>query len=232
LSETGPEDIRRTSIAFNQMQERLHRFVQDKTRMLAAIGHDMRTPLTILRLRAELVSDRELQFRMLKTIDEMEEMTEACLALAKQETNLESTRTIDLGALVESICDDLSEMGSAITVEPMSRLNYRCRPDALRRTIRNLIENAVRYAGHATVRLNIKGNSIEVSIEDAGPGIPEGKMEDVFAPFFRIEDSRSRETGGTGLGLSIARAIARQHGGDIVLAPLWPGLRASIVLPL
>lgn len=232
LCECGPDDIQRTSIAFNTMQQRLRRFVEDRTRMLAAIGHDMRTPLTILRLRAELVPDLDLQSKMMTTIDEMEAMTEACLSLAKQETNLEPTRTIDLAALVESVCEDLVEMGSKVSVEPTSRIDYRCRPDALRRTIRNLIENAVRYGGHADVRLLSGRSGIEVTVEDEGPGIPIDKLEEVFAPFFRIENSRSRETGGVGLGLSIARAIARQHGGDIVLSLRQPGLRASLVLPL
>ncbi|GGE05044.1 hypothetical protein GCM10011390_25060 [Aureimonas endophytica] len=236
LHACGPDDIRRTAEAFNQMQERLHRFVEDRTRMLAAIGHDLRTPLTTLRLRAELVEDRDLQERMLSTIDEMQSMTEATLSLARQDANGEPTRTIDLSALVESICDDLAEIGHSVTFHTGPRITYRCRPDGLRRTIRNLVENAVRYAGHADVRLAAGASTVEILVEDAGPGIPLDNVEDVFAPFFRLEHSRSRETGGVGLGLSIARAIARQHGGDVVLAPrapglASPGLRAAVVLP-
>lgn len=232
----GPDDIRRTAEAFNRMQKRLHRFVEDRTRMLAAIGHDLRTPLTTLRLRAELVEDPELQERMLATIDEMQAMTEATLSLVRQETSIEQTRTIDLSALVESICDDLAELGQPVTFRTGQRVTYRCRPEGLRRTIRNLVENAVRYAGHAEVRIVANATTVEILVEDEGPGIPLDKAEDVFAPFFRLEGSRSRETGGIGLGLSIARAIARQHGGDVVLSPRkpgfkTPGLRASVVLP-
>jgi signal transduction histidine kinase len=227
----GPNDIRRTAEAFNRMQERLHRFVEDRTRMLAAIGHDLRTPLTTLRLRAELVEDPDLQERMLATIDEMQSMTEATLSLARNESDAEPTRTIDLSALVESICDDLAELGQSVTFIGGERVTYRCRPDALRRTIRNLVENSVRYAGHAEVRLIATNSTVEIIVEDNGPGIPLDKVEDVFAPFFRLESSRSRETGGIGLGLSIARAIARQHGGDIVLSPRKPGLQAAVVLP-
>lgn len=227
----GPEDIRRMTIAFNDMQERLHRFVADRTRMLAAIGHDLRTPLTTLRLRAELVEDAELQERMLATIDEMQTMTEATLSLARQEISAEPTRTIDLTSLVESVCDDLAELGEPVRYLPSARLTYRCRPEELRRAIRNLVENAVRYAGGADVRVVSDTASVSIFVDDDGPGIPVDRLEEVFAPFFRLEDSRSRETGGIGLGLSIARAVARQHGGDIVLCQRDPGLRAAVVLP-
>jgi signal transduction histidine kinase len=227
----GPDDIRRTAEAFNRMQERLHRFVEDRTRMLAAIGHDLRTPLTTLRLRAELVEDPDLQERMLATIDEMQAMTEATLSLARHETNAEPTRTIDLSALVESICEDLAELGQSVAFTAGERVTYRCRPDGLRRTIRNLVENAVRYAGHADVRLVATNSTVEIVVEDNGPGIPLDKVEEVFAPFFRLEASRSCETGGIGLGLSIARAIARQHGGDVILSARQPGLKAAVILP-
>lgn len=140
--------------------------------MLAAIGHDLRTPLTTLRLRAELVEDPDLQERMLDTIDEMQAMTEATLSLARQETNAEPTRTIDLSALVESVCDDLAEIGQSVVFVGGGRVNYRCRPDGLRRTIRNLIENAVRYAGRAEVRLITTRSTVEIVVEDDGPGIP------------------------------------------------------------
>jgi signal transduction histidine kinase len=231
LMERGPEDIRRTTMAFNVMQERLHRFVEDRTKMLAAIGHDLRTPLTTLRLRAELVDDMELQERMLETIDEMRAMTESTLSFASQENTLETTRTIDLTALVESVCEDLAELGQPVRFIMGDRIDYRCRPEGLSRVIRNLIENAVRYAGGAEVSLEKNDKTIKILVEDDGPGIPIESVEEVFTPFFRLEASRSRETGGIGLGLSIARAIARQHGGDIVLSARKPGLQAAILLP-
>ena len=232
LPESGPDDIRQTAEAFNRMQERLERFVQDRTRMLAAISHDLRTPLTSLRLRAEFVTDHDVQEKMLKTIDEIQTMTEAALAFVREEAAAEATRTVDLSALVESLCDDLAELGHNVTFIDGAAINYRCRPDALRRAIRNLIENAVRYGEGARVSVLRTTKSIDIAIEDDGPGIPDEVMEQVFAPFYRLEDSRNRETGGVGLGLSIARAIARHHGGDVVLSNRAKGLQATISLPL
>ncbi|MGK9166629.1 HAMP domain-containing protein [Inquilinus limosus] len=231
LPEAGPDDIRNTAEAFNRMQERLQRFVEDRTRMLAAIGHDLRTPLTSLRLRAEFVADAEEREKMLATIAEVQKMTEATLAFAREEATAEGTRAVDLSALVESLCDDLAELGRDVTFVEGPKISYRCRPDALRRAIRNLVENAVRYGERARVRLARTGDSVEIVIEDDGPGIPDGVGEQVFAPFFRIENSRNPETGGVGLGLSIARTIVRHHGGDIVLANQAKGLRATISLP-
>jgi signal transduction histidine kinase len=231
LPESGPDDIRKTTEAFNRMQARLFRFVEDRTRMLAAIGHDLRTPLTSLRLRAEFVNDPETHQRMLSTIDEMQSMTESMIALARGEATIEETRIVDLNALLGSLCDDLIDLGQPIHYRDTVKITYRCRPDGLRRAVRNLIENAVRYAGAAEVSIKQSSGSIELVIADRGPGIPEQMNEKVFAPFFRLENSRSRETGGVGLGLSIARAIARHHGGDITLSPNEPGLRAVLSLP-
>lgn len=232
LPEEGPDDIRRTAEAFNRMQQSLHRFVEDRTRMLAAIGHDLRTPLTSLRLRAEFVGDPELQQKMLVTIDEIQVMTEATIAFAKGEATVEETKTVNLNALVESLCADLEEMGQRVEYVESRKITYRCRPDGLRRAVRNLIENAIRYGGQAKVFVRQSPSATEIVVEDPGPGIPDAMREKVFSPFFRLEKSRNRETGGVGLGLSIARAIVRHHGGDIVLASNNPGLRASISLPV
>lgn len=232
LPEQGPDDIRQTAVAFNRMQERLQRFVEDRTRMLAAIGHDLRTPITTLRLRAEFVPDRETQEKMLATLDEMQGMTEAALSFARDEAGSEQTRAVELGALVESLCDDLSELGARVEYEDGFKGSYRCRPDALRRALRNLIENAVRYGSEARVRVVREKDSLDIVVSDKGPGIREADMAQVFAPFFRLEHSRNAETGGVGLGLSIARAIARHHGGDVVLRNIAGGLEARITLPL
>lgn len=231
LPETGPEDIRHTAQAFNRMQERLQRFVADRTRMLAAIGHDLRTPITSLRLRAEFVADGEIREKMLGTIDEMQKMTEATLTFAREESAAEETRSIDLSALVQSLSDDLADLGQDVTFTNGFKIPYRCRADALRRAIRNLIENAVRYGQRARVSMTRDEDSIDIIIEDDGPGIPPNLAEQVFVPFFRLEDSRSRETGGVGLGLSIARSIIRNHGGDIRLINSDTGFRAVITLP-
>ncbi|WP_084438540.1 cell wall metabolism sensor histidine kinase WalK [Shinella sp. HZN7] len=228
----APDDIRQLYEAFDRMQLRLRRFVDDRTRMLAAIGHDLRTPLTTLRLKAEFVSDPDLQSKILATVDEMQTMTEAALSFAKSEATVEKTRTVDLAALLGSLCDDLAELGHDVVFQETDRISYRCRPDNLKRAVRNLIENALRYAGRAAVRVETRTNAIEILIEDEGPGIPPSELEQVFTPFYRVESSRNRETGGVGLGLSIARAIARHHGGDIVLSPNNPGLKAAVVLPV
>jgi signal transduction histidine kinase len=231
LAECGPDDVRQTAEAFNRMQERLQRFVEDRTRMLAAIGHDLRTPITSLRLRAEFVSDEETREKMLVTLDELRTMTEASLAFARAEAVAEETRAVDLTALVESLCDDLREIGQDVVFAEGERACARCRPDALRRAVRNLIENAVRYGGRARVSVTESAQTIEIRVEDDGPGIPAEAIEQVFAPFYRLESSRNRETGGVGLGLAIARTIARRHGGDVTLANRPGGLTASVSLP-
>ncbi|MBP1851530.1 ATP-binding protein [Rhizobium halophytocola] len=231
LPEKGPDDIRRTAEAFNRMQERLHRFVQDRTRMLAAIGHDLRTPLTSLRLRAEFVSDPDVQEKMLATISELEAMTVAAISFARGESSGEETRAMELDALVGSVCDDLADLGQAVSYAEGPQITYRCRPDGLRRAIRNLLENAVKYAGGAKVYIRHSGATLDIVVEDSGPGIPDEMKASVFEPFVRLEASRNRDTGGVGLGLSIVRAVARQHGGDVTLKDNDPGLRAIISLP-
>lgn len=231
LPETGPDDLRKTADAFNRMQDRLHRFVSDRTQMLAAIGHDLRTPLTTLRLRAEYVKDPALQDRIITTIDEMQTMVDATLAFAKGDAAAAETRTVDLNALLGSLCEDMAEIYPSIGFTEGERLNFRCRPENLRRALRNLIENAVRYGSAARVSLATSDAEVRISIDDDGPGIPENQLDAVFSPFLRLEDSRNRQTGGVGLGLSIARAIAHQHGGEIHLSNRKPGLRAIMILP-
>lgn len=228
----GPTEIRRLTQAFNSMQLRLARYIEDRTRMLAAIGHDLRTPLTTLRLRAEFLADDEARDKILVTIADMEAMTAATLDFAKSDASGEATRLMDLGALVGSLCEDLAELGHHVSFEDPGKLTCRCRPDGLKRAVRNLVENAVRYAGHAQVRLVADDKFVEIVVEDDGPGIPSPLMDSVFLPFYRIEGSRNAGTGGVGLGLSIARTIARQHGGDVVLAARKPGLTAKIFIPL
>ncbi|EHM01685.1 ATPase/histidine kinase/DNA gyrase B/HSP90 domain protein [Acetobacteraceae bacterium AT-5844] len=231
LPEAGPDDIRRTVEAFNRMQERLTRFVEDRTRMLAAIGHDLRTPLTSLRLRAEFVQDDELREKILDTAAEIQSMVEATLSFVREEGTAEETRTVDLPALLGSLCEDMAELGHQVTFAEAERLGYRCRPAALRRACRNLIENAVRYGECARVSVERYPHQVRIVVEDDGPGIPWQERERAFAPFYRLENSRNRETGGVGLGLSIARTIARHHGGDVMLTSSERGFRAIIVLP-
>lgn len=200
--------------------------------MLAAISHDMRTPLTTLRLRAEFISDAETQEKMLATIDEMNAMVEATLTFAREEAAQEDTRTIDLAALIESICADLADLGHDAEFAPSDRAPYACRPVGLKRAIRNLVENAVRYGTRAAIRLERDAHTYIIIVEDEGPGIPEEKLNQVFEPFVRLDESRSKEGGGIGLGLSIVRSIVQSHGGEVALTNRAAGgLRATISLP-
>ncbi|KZB70453.1 MULTISPECIES: ATP-binding protein [Thalassospira] len=234
VPETGPIEIRRATKAFNRMTARLKRFVEDRTRMLAAISHDLRTPITSLRLRAEFVEDPENRARIIETLDEMEQMVEAAMTFAREETANEETRKIDLTALVESAVEDLAETGRPITFigQGATRV-YPCRPLSIKRAFGNLVANALNF-GH-TVEVAVRDaddGGLWIEIADDGPGIPVEQREQVFEPFFRIEESRNRDTGGIGLGMAIARTAIRAHGGEIYLEESQKGgLLARIYLP-
>lgn len=200
--------------------------------MLAAISHDLRTPITLLRLRAEYIDDEEERRKTLLTLDEMESMIASTLAFAREDAEREEPRIVDLSALTESICADMADTGRPVAFEEGAPAKYPCRPLALKRAITNLVDNAVKYGGNVRVRVLPAPTAIEIVVDDEGPGIPEAELKEVFAPFYRLERSRSRETGGAGLGLSVARTIVHAHGGEIVLANRSEGgLRASIHLP-
>lgn len=232
LPEEGPDDLRRTAVAFNRMETRLRRFIEDRTHMMAAISHDLRTPITSMRLRAEFIPDADTRDKLIATLDEMKTMTEATLAFAREDASTEETRVVDITALLQSMCDDLRDLGWEVEFAGEERLAWRCRPDALRRALRNLIENAVRYGKRAQIQLSDTTAALEVRIEDDGPGIPPEDQERVFDPFVRLESSRNRSTGGAGLGLSIARTIIRSHGGDLRLTNRpQGGLRVVVELP-
>jgi signal transduction histidine kinase len=232
LSETGPRELRQATHAFNLMQERIQRFVRDRTLMVAAMSHDLRTPITRLRLRAEFVEDEEQRRRMLSDLADMESMVDSTLAFVREEASTEATASTDLVSLVGSVCEDL--VGVSYVVDPAvgSRLPYVCRPVALARCLANVVDNAVKYAGAAEVRLSTTPSSVTVIVEDRGPGIAAEDRERAFAPFTRLDPSRNRDTGGTGLGLTIARTIARAHGGDVALEDRpGGGLRVTLTLP-
>ena len=232
LPEAGPAETRETVRAFNLMRARLDRFVRDRTAMLAAVSHDLKTPITSLRLHAEFVEDAETKAKILAALDEMQRMTEDALAFIREDMQREETRTVDLHALLDSVAADLAELGHDIAVEDSGRVLAACRAAALRRALRNLLENAAAYGGRATARIERDGEEIRVVVEDEGPGIPEDDLERVFEPFVRLEASRSRDTGGSGLGLAIVRSIVRGHGGDVRLENRAEGgLRATVALP-
>lgn len=232
LEPRGPEDVARTIRAFNLMSERLQRFVSDRTQMLAAISHDLRTPITALRIRAEMIDDDDLRERMIRSLAEMETMVESTLQFARAESAAEPTQRIDLRDLVERAARDVDPPGETIVFRPAAHeLAVSCRPIALTRAVRNVLENAVRYGERAEISLLAEPTQNTIVIRDRGPGIPEADQERVFEPFVRLEDSRNTETGGSGLGLAIARTIVRAHGGDIRLTNSEQGLEATITLP-
>ncbi|MFO1056394.1 MAG: ATP-binding protein [Dongiaceae bacterium] len=232
LPETGPTELRAATRAFNRMQERLSRFVEDRTRMLAAISHDLRTPLTRMRLRAELVEDPVQQAKMLNDIAEMEAMIGATLAFARDDPRREPAAEIDLAALLAEIAEENREAGRAVSFAGPARCPFPGRRLALRRALGNLVDNAVAYGETARIRLLPGRDEVTIEIEDDGPGIPAAARERVFAPFQRLDPSRNRDTGGVGLGLAVARNVARAHGGDIELADApGGGLLARVILP-
>jgi signal transduction histidine kinase len=222
LDVRGPSEVATAARAFNQMAERIRRFVADRTQMLAAIGHDLRTPITRLRLRAEFMDDDEQRRKMLSDLDEMEQMIAATLAFARDDAAAEPAAALDLAALCRTVADEAAdarpELAEAIDYAGPERLTVRARPVAMKRAVANLVSNALSYGGAARIRLSREESGlVRMAVEDDGPGIPESELEAVFTPFRRLESSRNRETGGTGLGLTIARNILRAHGGDVVL---------------
>ena len=232
MAEAGPSEIVQAAHAFNQMQERIQRLVDDRTRMLAAIAHDLRTVLTRLRLRAELIDDEEQQRKAVADLDAMTTMLDETLAFARDDSGGEARQEVDLAALVRSLCDDLADTGQPVRYLGPDRLRFSCRPVALGRAIANLIDNAITYGGAAEVGLQTEQGGVVLTVEDGGPGIPPEAREQVFAPFFRLEPSRSRDTGGAGLGLAVARTVVHRHGGEIVLDDRpGGGLSVCITLP-
>lgn len=234
LELTGPEELRRLTAAFNRMQTRLRRFVEDRTRLLGALGHDLRSPLTALRVRAEMVDDPETRERLVSTIEEMQEMVSATLSFARGMATTEPVKTVELRGLVADLVAEHAETGGAVTLAPEGADGVvRIRPLAMRRALRNLIENALRYGNLAQVAIERDAGAVHVIVRDTGPGIPAADLEKVFDPFVRLEVSRSRETGGTGLGLSIVRTIVHAHGGEVTLSNADDGgLVARVTLPL
>jgi hypothetical protein len=229
----GPREVRALSDALGRMHARLTAMIADRTRMLAALGHDLRSPITALRVRAEMVDDDETRERMAATLDEMQEMVDSTLAYAQGVSADQPTEACDLALLVGELAEELSETGLQIAVMSSEPVRAEIRRTAIRRALRNLMENAQRYGSGARVSVTQLGDRAEMLIEDDGPGIPERDLDNVFDPFTRLETSRSRETGGIGLGLPIAQAILRAHGGDVVLSNRAEGgLRATVHLPL
>ncbi|AKV96562.1 Signal transduction histidine kinase [Marinobacter sp. DSM 26671] len=232
IPEKGPEDVREVTRAFNQMQDQVGRAQEDRARLLAALAHDLRTPITSMRLRVEMLPEGEDRDRLLDSLREMQHLAEATLDFIRG-TTTEQHRRYDLATLLDSLCGDLQEMGLAVHCDDSPRCVLQGQPEAVKRALRNLIENAVNYGEQAEVTLATTDTEAVVTIVDQGPGILEADRERVFEPFYRLEHSRSRETGGAGLGLAIARTLIRGMGGDIRLdaGPGGQGLQVSVTLP-
>lgn len=233
LPETGPKIINSAFHAFNRMQANLKQLILNRTQMLAAISHDLRTPITRLKLRLENLASSEVTEKMHLDLDRMETMIQSILNFAQDEFQHEQAVKLDMVALCESICEDMQDMNLPVklieTAEPITCV---ARPLALRRAISNLITNGVKYGEKVVVELALQNNQVKITINDSGPGIPETELEQVFQPFYRLDKSRQEKTGGSGLGLATARDIIRSNGGDIELRNLPAGgLSAIIRLP-
>ena len=221
LKAVGPTEIRQAANAFNAMQARIKRQIQHRTHMLAAITHDLQTPLTRLRLRFEKVNDLDLRHKLIEDLAVMQGMVREGLDLARSMDSAEAMQLLDIDSLLDSVCADAADAGQDVTLKGLTRASIMAQPNALRRCLTNLVDNAVKYGRYARLQISREGagdlTQIVITVRDGGAGIPEDQMAAVFEPFFRLETSRSRDTGGTGLGLTIARNIAENHRAGLTL---------------
>ncbi|MGC5703606.1 HAMP domain-containing protein [Pseudomonas sp. NFXW11] len=233
IEPVGPHEIRQAILAFNAMQAQLQHFIKDRTQMLAAISHDLRTPLTRMRLRGEFIEDEDQQQRLFRDVDEMQAMINSALEFFRDDARLEQATHFDLAELLQTLVDDYRDQSIPIAFSGPSRLVYCGRPLGLKRVMTNLLDNAIKYGAQPAIVLEQGADQVRVRVLDRGPGIPAEALEQVFAPFFRLETSRNKSTGGVGLGLSAARAIVREHGGELWLINRdGGGLEARVQLPL
>jgi signal transduction histidine kinase len=233
LPERGATELVRASRALNTMQDRLKRYVETRLKVLAAMSHDLKTPITRLRLRAEMLEDAQLKTKITRDLDAMQAMVASALDYMRGLSDGgEAPSPIDIGALISSLKEDAEEAGNAVSVQGEASGPVSGRAQALKRCLQNLLDNALAYGQRAEIKVRDLGQAVSIAISDHGPGIPETEMEKVFEPFYRLESSRNRNTGGSGLGLSIARNIAQAHGGTLTLRNLARGgLEATLLLP-
>ncbi len=229
----GPQEIRQAILAFNGMQAQIQHFLHDRTQMLAAISHDLRAPLTRMRLRGEFIEDAEQQSRLFRDVDEMQAMVNSALDFFRDDARLERATAFDLAELLHTIVDDFKDAGADVALNGPQRFVYVGRPVGIKRAVVNLIDNALKYGTEPAVSLKAHASRVELRVTDRGPGIAVEYQEKVFAPFFRIEGSRNKNTGGVGLGLPATRAIVLEHGGSLTLRNRRSGgLEVCIALPV
>lgn len=232
MPEKGPREVRHAAQAFNRMQRRIDKLIADRTQALAAVSHDLRTPISRLRLRAGFLDDKEAQRQIDADLDEMDTMIAATLSFLRGEDEQEPPRATDLAAILETLCDDATDAGKQAHYDGPGQARLVCRPVAIKRAFANLIDNAIKYGKAARVRLADRDTSLQIEIDDDGPGVPEDELERVFEPFRRLDPSRNRSSGGSGLGLTIAQQVIERHGGTIRLVNRpGGGLTAMIQLP-
>jgi len=233
LAERGPEEIRAVARAFNRMRDRIRTLVDDRTRLFAAMSHDLRTPITRLRLRSEFVTDTELRGQMLRDLDQMKAMTESVLVFLRDGRSREAEGAVDIASSLQTIADEFADMGHAVTYEGPDRLTLIARPNEMHRAVVNLVDNAVRYGSAVVVRLSVRDAVVQIDVEDDGPGIPDARKTAMVEPFARGDAARTMdERSGFGLGLAIARAIAEAQGGTLSLHDRVPhGLIARMTVP-
>jgi signal transduction histidine kinase len=233
LPERGPDEIRVVAKAFNRMRGRIKRLVDDRTRMFAALGHDLRTPITRLRLRSEFIADEELRAQMLSDLDQMRAMTDDVLSFLRDEKNREPATVMDLASTLQTVCNQFADLGHAVRYDGSAHVTVTARPGDLQRAVANLVDNAVRYGASTTVRLAEGPDGVRIEVEDDGPGIADERKDAMLEAFVRGEPARTMDgRAGFGLGLSIARSVAEAHGGNLTLRDRTPhGLIACIELP-
>ncbi|MDP3672404.1 MAG: ATP-binding protein [Telluria sp.] len=233
LAETGPTEVAAAAREFNLMQARLRASIDERARFLAAVSHDLKTPITRLRLRAEMLENAPVREKFAADLKEMDDLVNSALGFLRGESVDEPLRQVNVSALVESVVDDFVDSGADLVIESGSDIRLDARPHGLRRCLSNLIDNALKYGGdEVSLAIEATPECVDILICDRGPGVPDGEIEKVFEPFYRVESSRSRETGGSGLGLAIARQIARAQGGEVMLANRKEGgLEVRLRLP-
>ena len=232
LPVAGPIELRETVRAFNAMQAKIQAFVSDRTAMLAAISHDLRTPLTKIRLRGEFIEDDDQRARLFRDVDDMQAMVDSALAFFRDDLQDEEVTAFDFPELLRTIADDYADQGHPVVYDGVDRLAHRGKPFALKRAFPNWVDNAVKYGRAPELELRCREDSVVVAVRDSGPGIPATAFEEVFAPFYRLERSRNRATGGVGLGLTSARSVIQGHGGSITLHNRESGgLELRVTLP-